>query len=54
MKARNFSPLPPPLLLAGVLPQLKNSKLTGRRKDNRIKDLFKPGTPGVCRIFTRM
>jgi hypothetical protein len=51
IKARNFRPLVL-LVLLGEDPQLRNSKLTGRRKDNRIKALFKPGTPKASRIIT--
>jgi hypothetical protein len=45
MNARNFNPLPVLPLLLEEDPQLRNSKLTGRRKDTKIRALFKPGTP---------
>ena len=39
-------------LLLGEEPQLRNTRLTGRRNDSRIRALFKPGTPRASRIIT--
>jgi len=52
MKARNLRPLPLLPLLLGEEPQLRNSRLTGRRNDSRIRALFKPETPRASRIIT--
>jgi hypothetical protein len=45
MNARNFNPLVVLPLLLEDDPQLRNSRLTGRRRHTRIRVLFKPGTP---------
>src|SRR5450631_3388038 len=53
-KARYLRPLPPPLLEGVVAPQLSRIRLAGSTENNRIRALFKPGTPTLCRIITWM